>query len=91
MAQTKILAVNGRTVKVEVTWEIGWKRTFDIPNCPTQDGFAACIPTVKAYVEGMYAGVAAEELAKIEAARQPAADCLAAIGHTFAEDGTLIS
>lgn len=91
MAQTKILAISGRNVKVEVTWENGWKRTFDIPNCPTPDGFAACLPVVTAYIEGMYAGVAAEELAKEEAARQPAADCLAAVGHTFAEDGSLIS
>lgn len=91
MATLKVLSVNGRNVRVEVTWEAGWKRTFDVPNCPTPDGFAACLPVVQSYVAAMYEGVAQEEAVKAEALRQPAADCLAAIGHTFAEDGTLIS
>ena len=91
MAQTKVLGINGRTVKVEITWANGWKRTFDVPNCPTPDGVEACLPVITAYAEAMYSGVAAEEAIKEEAARQPRADVLASVGHTFDEFGNVLS
>jgi len=90
MLTVKVLAVTGRKVKVEVTWANGWCRVFDIPDCPTPDGFAACLPVVTEYIKNMYAGVALEEKAKEEAAKPPAADCLAAVGRTFSETGSLI-
>lgn len=91
MAKITILSVDKRLVTVNVLWDNGLKKDdLKIPDVPVED-FSAAQAYLFNYITLVYDEVvkADEEAKRLNPVIDPA--ILAAVGHTFDNDGNLIS
>lgn len=91
MAQVKIVAVDKRIVTLDVAWEDGLSMAgVVVPDVPVED-FATAQAYLLNYVSGLYTQARAE--ADRMAYENPTPDprVLAAVGHTFDEQGNVLS
>lgn len=91
MAQMKVVSVNKRTVVVDVKWADGLeKKGIVVPDVPVES-FDAARAMLSVYIGGVYSTMKAD--AEREAYNNPQIDArvLQAVGHTFDNDGNLVS
>jgi len=91
MAKLKILAVEGRAVTVDVTWDDDLFAHGVIVNDVPVESFEEARQYLTAYISGLYASARAEEDAAIRARLTPDPMIIAAIGHTFDNEGNILS
>lgn len=91
MAKITILSVDKRLVTVNVLWDNGLKKDdLKIPDVPVED-FSAAKDYLFQYITLVYDEVvkAEEEIKRLNPVIDPMV--IAAVGHTFDNDGNLIS
>ena len=90
MALIKITGINKRDVSVTVTWDDVGTRNYTIPGVPVED-FPQAHAMMSAWISSQYDAVV-QELAR-QAYNNPTPDprCVQAIGHTFDNNGNLVS
>jgi hypothetical protein len=91
MAQIKITAVDKRTVTLDIAWDDGLTKTGAVANDVPVESFEAAQAYLFNYVTGLYNEVKAEADALAYANPTIAPEVLAAVGHTFDDQGNVIS
>ena len=91
MAQIKIVAISKRLVTVDVLWDDGLTKTgIQVPDVPVES-FPEAQAYLFNYITGIYAQVKAEVDAAAYANPTPDPMALAAVGHTFDNEGNILS
>jgi len=91
MAEMKVIRVDKRTVTVDVLWDDGLQKKGIVVSDVPVESFEEARSMLNNYISGVYQTVKAE--AEREAYNNPQIDprVLAAVGHTFDNDGNLVS